>query len=142
MAPGLTPVGKWMAPMIRPEAKMPKPVIALAMKAMAAKNTPSCRRPVFNSESSTTSAIIEENRILAMMPRPTDRILVVKMVPKMIGESLAGNAPIMRSTHRADREGEAGGQQQHGDRPLLETLGQARRDEEGQDRRGQAGEAE
>ena len=84
--------------MIMLAAKIPTPDTALFTKAAAAKNSPSWRRPVFSSESSTTSAIIEVNRMDPTIPSPTDRMFMAKISGNNVGEPFAGKISNSRST--------------------------------------------
>src|SRR5579859_812967 len=77
-------------------ARMPNPDVALAMKAAAAKNRPSDRRPVFSSAASTTSATIDEPMVWATMMKVVVMIEVQKMIATRVGEPLGGMTPARR----------------------------------------------
>src|SRR5271170_3942817 len=77
-------------------ARMPNPDVAFWMKADAAKNRPSDRRPVFSSPSSTTSATIDEPMVWATMMKVVVMIEVQKMIATKAGEPLGGISPARR----------------------------------------------
>src|SRR3546814_15526147 len=64
---------------IIPATKMPMPVAHFCMKKYPAKKSPSDRRPVSLCEASTTSAIIDEERIIRMI----ENVLLTKTSPNI-----------------------------------------------------------
>src|SRR3546814_8804257 len=78
-SPGFALAGKAAKDRIIPATKMPMPVAHFCMKKYPAKKSPSDRRPVSLCEASTTSAIIDEERIIRMI----ENVLLTKTRPNI-----------------------------------------------------------
>ena len=80
-----------------PANSVPMPEVALAAKVRAAKNSPSSRRPVEISLSSTMSASIELCTMPNMMMRVTEMMACATMIGNRSGVWFSGNQPSRRS---------------------------------------------